>query len=1245
VPPADRNNGVFISYRRKSGAVLARLVEEVLVNQKYDVFLDVNNKSGGHYDATIEREILGRTHFLLLWTEGALKRKRLEMRHDPLMREIWYALKLRRNIIGIRGIGIDGKLVDWPSRKNLPRDIADLSTFNAMDYSHEYWQQFKGELLFKRLPVRPEEIDEMHRRPSAAPGSKSWTKDRLITEAIAREEAGRRARKRDTENAAGLASALQDAIEEFGKAEELRRRIANNYPEYETKDAHAGCLVELAGCELEQQKRYDLGKIHLLQALEIRGLLADEECPLPQIAALIELYGKLAGAYQIREEQVGASEALRRAVDVLQRSLGRAKSAPDFALLTAPLVDIGNQAWNRGCYESAHWTFEELLRLQLQYREAHDSPDAMRDHCRLLEHVAQLEQSQKEAIQPRARLEKAIELRRRLVKAEALAEDGDQLCNTLEAAAEVAEREADAPAAMWWLLESISGRTKAARESGSLEALDRLTTTLARAIEVVQAIPDFDFSASQFGERVDEWMRLMKSKVDAETRRSSRTTDASLLRDLLGWMRTVQARCIEHTEATGQAGSSKLTGHGGSALGGLGEELARNIAKVLAAVEAKPTTEIPITKTQFKLGLDCIQKLRHDRAGLPRSTEGNEMLRLLSEGGAAIEALQRAIEPGILLGNAERGDAAAESVRHVAAAVRSVRDGSPRQSLYEVTIELDGFLARIDLLRVLPDRLELVEIKPKIAPKDGLRERQGGIRSQWIPYLQDIGFQHQLLRQWVTQHHESLGIPAGTPIVARLLLVDSAGAATRLDVLDRSNFRSTYRNGGTGVRATVEYVGSPVPTTSSLLREIPLDDELAAIQVSAESSVACFKDMGIAKCMSVMRDIVDTSRWPEPSHSLGAACRGCEFRGQVTERSGFARCWYMQDFPPGHVADLVRVSDQQFRKAIETHGLRAMIADVDEGSITAMQLPQWRAAVSGQPKVDRHFAADPLFLMVPEGWAGPVWFLDFETYAYPIPGRVGGNPYELVPFQFEGHRLPNPAAKLVDRTRLDGFLELQDPDPRRLFVDALQSQFGGEGPIFHWHHFERVVLNSIRASLKAEAAAGDDRRIDFIDSLVGADGAGGGRLVDLLQIARAAFHHPSQRGSYSIKSVVPIAWAQPAIRAAFAEGHGATGDPDWYSGDTDPYDGLPAPPRSLLDVLGGESVVSNVMSEDGGRGGVRNGGMALLAYHYARMFEGAQNQEINAQLRRYCRLDSAAMVMVYAMMRDVVKDWPSAAQT
>lgn len=47
----------------------------------------------------------------------------------------------------------------------------------------------------------------------------------------------------------------------------------------------------------------------------------------------------------------------------------------------------------------------------------------------------------------------------------------------------------------------------------------------------------------------------------------------------------------------------------------------------------------------------------------------------------------------------------------------------------------------------------------------------------------------------------------------------------------------------------------------------------------------------------------------------------------------------------------------------------------------------------------------------------------------------------------------------------------------------------------------------------------------------------------------------------------------------------------------------------------------------------------MLAYHYVRMFGGADDPAIVSQFRQYCRLDSAAMVMVYALMRDHISAW------
>jgi hypothetical protein len=54
---------------------------------------------------------------------------------------------------------------------------------------------------------------------------------------------------------------------------------------------------------------------------------------------------------------------------------------------------------------------------------------------------------------------------------------------------------------------------------------------------------------------------------------------------------------------------------------------------------------------------------------------------------------------------------------------------------------------------------------------------------------------------------------------------------------------------------------------------------------------------------------------------------------------------------------------------------------------------------------------------------------------------------------------------------------------------------------------------------------------------------------------------------------------------------------------------------------------------------MKNGGMAMLFYHYVRMFGGADRPEIVAQFKNYCGLDSAAMVMVFRYMTDIVPEF------
>ncbi len=667
---------------------------------------------------------------------------------------------------------------------------------------------------------------------------------------------------------------------------------------------------------------------------------------------------------------------------------------------------------------------------------------------------------------------------------------------------------------------------------------------------------------------------------------------------------------------------------------------------------ASSADAMPITKSQFKLGLDCIHKLRHARRGLPQISHANEMLQLLSEGGAAVEALIRANEPGPLL--ADFGNnALVRSHAAIHDAFHAARSGTST-SLYEATIQHGGFLARIDLLRIGPEAVELLEIKSKSVATDDSGQpsdnafltNQGVPRAEWLPYLQDLAFQRELLRWWLDAHLGTLAVDSLPTVTPKLLLIAKGGTATEGTVLNRDNYHFRYESGPRGIRAGVTFTGGA--PDRDLVVEADLSRVVAVLDADAGSAVPEFAGCGLQDCMARMRAIVDSDGWPEPRLALGPHCKRCEFRVGSGLASGFDLCWGVGSTGArDHILTLTRLTTAQCTEALRRAGPSAKVLDAGDHEFNAPQRMQVASLRAGGPVAGGDFARAPLMALRTTDSDAPIWFVDFETAAYPIPSRVGGRPYEHVPFQFEGHGLPSPDASLDARVRLPGFLELIEPDPRRRFIEALMIQFPGQGPIFHWHRFERTVLEGIRATLRMDPESGDADRLAFIDDLIGPDGGDRhvhGRLIDLLPIARQSFYHPDLSGSYSIKRVVPIAWAVDEIRSQFLAGHNALGDPDVYSGMVDPYDDLPPPPRPILEAVGGIAAAKAILQADDHADdavAVRNGGMAMLAYHHVRMFGGADDPAIEQQFRQYCRLDSAAMVMVYALMRDHVHHWRS----
>ena len=136
------------------------------------------------------------------------------------------------------------------------------------------------------------------------------------------------------------------------------------------------------------------------------------------------------------------------------------------------------------------------------------------------------------------------------------------------------------------------------------------------------------------------------------------------------------------------------------------------------------------------------------------------------------------------------------------------------------------------------------------------------------------------------------------------------------------------------------------------------------------------------------------------------------------------------------------------------------------------------------------------------GITPPVRHLDFETFQPAIPRFAGTRPYDQIPFLFSVHT--ETYGGPPEHTE---YMHEDDSDPRPALIERLLESLGDEGSICVYSSFERTQIKALAAAFPQHASA--------LDAI--AD-----RLVDLHQIVRGSYHHPGFRGSFSLKSVVPV---------------------------------------------------------------------------------------------------------------------------
>lgn len=258
------------------------------------------------------------------------------------------------------------------------------------------------------------------------------------------------------------------------------------------------------------------------------------------------------------------------------------------------------------------------------------------------------------------------------------------------------------------------------------------------------------------------------------------------------------------------------------------------------------------------------------------------------------------------------------------------------------------------------------------------------------------------------------------------------------------------------------------------------------------------------------------------------------------------------EFP---VTWLPRTPSKAFKDFLAESHARDM-REVPNALLTPMQRRVRDASLSGQPYFDAEGARQDL-----APYPLPAYFLDFETIQFGVPRWAGTRPFQMLPFQFSLHRL-DARGELTHCA----FLDLSGSDPSQAFSAALAQACAEPLPIFVYNAgFEGARLKELvqRFPLMAQALL-----------------AIHGRLVDLLPITRTRYYHPLQRGSWSIKQVLPT--LAPNAR----------------------HDALP---------------------------GVRDGSMAMEAYVEAisPATTAQRKAAIHGELLAYCALDTLAMVEVW----------------
>lgn len=646
------------------------------------------------------------------------------------------------------------------------------------------------------------------------------------------------------------------------------------------------------------------------------------------------------------------------------------------------------------------------------------------------------------------------------------------------------------------------------------------------------------------------------------------------------------------------------------------------------------SNRVYLTKSRFKLATECPTKLYYTgkTKEYADNKKNDEFLQSLAEGGFQVGELAKLMYPGGI---------EIEAQGH-ADQLKATQGLLARQevTLFEPALSHDRLFVRVDILEKKGNAIRLIEVKSKsFDPNDEhfFRGKKGQIDSDIRPYLMDVAFQTYVVRQAMPGHK----------VTPYLMLPDKSKAATvdglnqmfPIERLDAPAGR-VFAKPRPGL--TVDQVGQ------SVLTEINVEEyvnEILASVLEVPGATGSLPDLARQWARAYEADV----RIDPPVQSQ---CKSCEFRSDGGDglKSGLDECWQtalhltVDQIREPLVLDLWdgRSTNKWLGKGI--YLLKDLTMDdigykADKRGLSRTQRQWMQISGEGLNGADYVFDAN-LVREDMRDWKYPLNMIDFETSRTALPFHRGGRPFDLIAFQFSHHVL------YQDGTveHIGEFLSATPHElPNLEFLRALRKTLShNDGTVFMWSPYENSVLNGLIEQIEhtGNRPADADDLVRFARSITTAKENGelvrsGARaMVDLCELAKAAFFHKDTSASSSIKKVLPaMLSASEFLRSKYSQPIYGGGNPNsknfrqpiawWQPG----ADGKPLDPYRLLPSVFSDLELAE-KSEDETL--VNQGGAAIMAY--ARLqFEEISNEERQAwkqALLKYCELDTLAMVMV-----------------